>query len=231
MKKWAKEQLERVKLLHIKSLIVGVLLTEFITWLLFKNPKKITAPGLSATVAVCALLLAIYSAYQVKKWVNSKINEKAFKRSEELLEEFLKLMVILARLKYALQHVAKTEKLTEKNALTLKEEINKIQDDYFICISNQILLIHSFSHWEIIFKCKKYWEKTRVHLTICQSECNTIREQLAMFTSNANQAKKLSNEDIKTLANSIIGRIDTVGYIYDGILKRKYNDIFKYSNN
>ncbi|ELY6083888.1 hypothetical protein SNO26_003107, partial [Cronobacter sakazakii] len=114
MKKWAKEQLERVKLLHIKSLIVGVLLTEFITWLLFKNPKKITAPGLSATVAVCALLLAIYSAYQVKKWVNSKINEKAFKRSEELLEEFLKLMVILARLKYALQHVAKTEKLTEK---------------------------------------------------------------------------------------------------------------------
>jgi hypothetical protein len=231
MKKWAKKQFERVKLLHIKSLFVGVLLTEFITWLLFKNPKKITAPGLSATVAVCALLLAIYSAYQVKKWVNSKINEKAFKRSEELLEEFLKLMVILARLKYALLHVAKTEKLTEKNALTLKEEINKIQEDYFICISNQILLIHSFSHWGIIFKCKKHWEKTRVHLTTCQSECNTIREQLAMFSSNANQAKKLSNEDIKTLANSIVGRIDTVGYIYDALLKRKYIDIFKYSNN
>jgi len=48
-------------------MLIGALLTEGIIWLLYKDFKKITAPGLSAIVAVIALSLAIYSAYQVKK--------------------------------------------------------------------------------------------------------------------------------------------------------------------
>ena len=89
-------------------MLIGALLTEGITWLLYKDFKKITAPGLSAIVAVIALSLAIYSAYQVKKWVNSKIKEKAFKRTEELLEEISKMAVILAHLKYLMIEIKKS---------------------------------------------------------------------------------------------------------------------------
>ncbi|RZN48088.1 hypothetical protein [Escherichia sp. E13S3] len=86
MKKWIKELLERFQLTHIRWMLIGILLTEFITWVLYKNPKKITAPGLSSIVAVCALCLAIYSAYQVKKWLNGKINEKGFKKCEAVID-------------------------------------------------------------------------------------------------------------------------------------------------
>lgn len=87
MKQCAKNLLERFRLSHIRWMIVGFLLTELITWLLYKNPKKITAPGLSATVAVFALILAVYSAYQVKKWLNGKVNEKGFKKCEIIIDK------------------------------------------------------------------------------------------------------------------------------------------------
>lgn len=87
MKQWAKTLLGRFSLSHIRWMIIGVMLTEFITWLLYKNPKKITAPGLSAIVAVCALILAVYSAYQVKKWINGKVNDKGFKKCESIIDK------------------------------------------------------------------------------------------------------------------------------------------------
>lgn len=98
MKKWIEAQLECLNLSHIRWMIIGVLLTEFITWLLYKNPKKITAPGLSATVAVCALILAVYSAYQVKKWVSGKVNEKGFKKCEAIIDKTQEIAMAVARI-------------------------------------------------------------------------------------------------------------------------------------
>ncbi|ELV2795181.1 hypothetical protein QNS20_001375, partial [Enterobacter ludwigii] len=97
MKQWAKTLLERLSLSHIRWMIIGVLLTEFITWILYKNPKKITAPGLSAIVAVCALILAVYSAYQVKKWVNGKVNEKGFKKCEAIIDNIQEIAMGIVR--------------------------------------------------------------------------------------------------------------------------------------
>lgn len=98
MKKWVEAQLERLNLSHIRWMIIGVLLTELITWVLYKNPKKITAPGLSATVAVCALILALYSAYQVKKWVGGKVNEKGFKKCEAIIDKTQEIAMAVARI-------------------------------------------------------------------------------------------------------------------------------------
>lgn len=103
MKKWLEAQLERINLSHIRWMIIGVLLTELITWLLYKNPKKITAPGLSATVAVCALILALYSAYQVKKWVSGKVNEKGFKKCEAIIDKTQEIAMAVARIDSEIQ--------------------------------------------------------------------------------------------------------------------------------
>ncbi len=98
MKHWFKSQLDRINLSHIAWMIVGVLLSEFLIWLLYKNPKKITAPGLSATVAVCALILAIFSAYQVKKWVDGKVNEKGFKKCEAIIDKTQEIAIAVAKI-------------------------------------------------------------------------------------------------------------------------------------
>ncbi|EMG0806828.1 hypothetical protein V4Y22_003580 [Escherichia coli] len=229
MKSLVKKLLNKLEIIHIAFFLFGVIVTESITWLLFKDIKKITAPGLSAIVAVVALSLAIYSAYQVKKWVFSKINEKAFKRSEELLEEFAKMMIVLARLKYVMQRISQINKFSETNATSLKEELREIQNDYFMCISKQILITHTFSNWGVIFNYKKQFDKVRYHLTESQSEGNEIRRRLYLIANSVPQGVNLDQQEIKTMAKGIIGRIDTVANILDSIMRMKYEILFTYN--
>lgn len=125
MKKWFEAQLERINLSHIRWMIIGVLLTEFITWLLYKNPKKITAPGLSATVAVCALILALYSAYQVKKWVSGKVNEKGFKKCEAIIDKTQEIAMAVARIDSEIQGLHNMN-LVILEATKYNEKVEKI---------------------------------------------------------------------------------------------------------
>lgn len=228
MKYLMNSTLNKIKLSHIVCMLIGVLLTEGITWLLYKDFKKITAPGLSAIVAVIALSLAIYSAYQVKKWVNSKIKEKAFKRTEELLEEISKMAVILARLKYLMMEIKNLKHLSEISASKLSSEIKNQQEKYFESISNQILAVHSFSNWGVIFTIRKIYDKARIHLTHTQNECNHIRDKLNKEIIKAKKNETVNIEEIKFQAKHIISRIDAAGYILDGIIKMKYEKIFKH---
>ncbi|MGS2700682.1 hypothetical protein ACVCAJ_26030 [Enterobacter sp. CFEC121] len=125
MKKWFEAQLERINLSHIRWMIIGVLLTELITWLLYKNPKKITAPGLSATVAVCALILALYSAYQVKKWVSGKVNEKGFKKCEAIIDKTQEIAMAVARIDSEIQGLHNMN-LVILEATKYNEKVEKI---------------------------------------------------------------------------------------------------------
>lgn len=223
-----KKILNKFDLSHIVFMFIGVIITESITWLLFKDFTKITAPGLSAIVAVIALCLAIYSAYQVKKWVSSKINEKAFFRSVELLDEFSQMMVLLARLKFIMLRIAKFNTLSIENAEILKNEIKNVQDDYFKSVSKQILIIHTFPNWGVVFNYKKQFEKIRQHLTQTQSDSDKIRNELYKITQDKTYVQKMNYDDFKSIANGVIGRIDTVGYILDALIKMRYVKIFMY---
>ncbi|WPO94196.1 hypothetical protein SFA32_14630 [Buttiauxella sp. HR94] len=71
---------------HIIGFFVGVVITIIFNWIVFKDPKRITAPGVTSLVAMCTFALALYSATQLKLWLNSKINDKAFKQTEKVLE-------------------------------------------------------------------------------------------------------------------------------------------------
>ncbi|EHN8849928.1 hypothetical protein ACUA1R_003343 [Enterobacter hormaechei] len=224
-----KKILNKFHLSHIVFIFVGVIITESITWLLFKDFTKITAPGLSAIVAVIALCLAIYSAYQVKKWVSSKINEKAFIRSVELLDEFSKMMVFLARLKFVMERITKLETLSIENAEILKVEIRSIQDSYFESVSKQILIIHTFPNWGIVFNYKKQFEKVRQHLTEIQSNCDNIRNILHKITQDPSYIDKLNSSEFCKYTKGVIGRIDTVGQILDALIKMKYVKLFMYN--
>ncbi|KAE8275691.1 hypothetical protein GXP72_07065 [Enterobacter sp. SES19] len=111
MKQWAKGLFKNFKLSHISWMIVGVFLTEFITWVLYKTPKKITAPGFSAIVAACALSLAVYSAYQLTKWIKSKVNDKGFKKCEAIIDKIQEIAVEAVKINIIIEELFITKKV------------------------------------------------------------------------------------------------------------------------
>ena len=44
---------DRFNLSHIFGFVVGIVTTIAINWIPFKDPKRVTAPGLAALVALC----------------------------------------------------------------------------------------------------------------------------------------------------------------------------------
>lgn len=75
------------KLAHIAWLFAGIILTLVFNWIVYKEPKRITAPGVSALVSISAFLLALWSAFKVNKWLNSKVNDAAFEKTQKLMHE------------------------------------------------------------------------------------------------------------------------------------------------
>lgn len=55
------------------------MVTVVLLWILYKDPTRITAPALAALTAMCTFLLALWSAFKVNKWLNSKVNDSAYK--------------------------------------------------------------------------------------------------------------------------------------------------------
>ncbi len=69
----------KFNLSHVAGFFVGVVVTVAFNWIVFKEPKRVTAPGVAALVAICTFTLALWSAFKVNKWVASKVNEKHLK--------------------------------------------------------------------------------------------------------------------------------------------------------
>jgi len=136
--------------------------------------------------------------------------------------------VILARLKYLMIEIKKLKNLSENSASKLSSEIINLQKNYFESISNQILAVHSFSNWGVIFTIRKVYDKAKIHLTHTQNECNHIRDKLNKAVIKAKKNETVNIEEIKCQAKYIISRIDAAGYILDGIMKMKYEKMFKH---
>ncbi|MFQ6258147.1 hypothetical protein ACLMPK_20755 [Yersinia enterocolitica] len=73
------------RLSHILFFFFGVMVAVVLLWVLYKDPTRITAPALAALTAMCTFLLALWSAFKVNKWLNSKVNDAAFKQTEKVL--------------------------------------------------------------------------------------------------------------------------------------------------
>ncbi len=79
-----KKIITEVPLHCIASFVVGAYTILLINYFWFNN--NITPPGVSAFIAGMALLFTIYAAFKVKEWSEQKMNDKAFKHAEEIIE-------------------------------------------------------------------------------------------------------------------------------------------------
>lgn len=129
MKKRIKGIFNKLQPSHIAFLLAGVLLAEGFNWLLYKNIKRVTAPGLSSLVTICALVLAIYSAFQVKKWIDNKVNEKGFKKCEEILDLLSDISIGLAYINIKITIALEMNKKIEISQQEFKSDLDKLYDD------------------------------------------------------------------------------------------------------
>ncbi|MFW5405457.1 hypothetical protein [Pectobacterium carotovorum] len=145
---------EKLNLSNILGFVVGVVVTIVINWILFKDPKRVTAPGLAALVALGTFSLALWSAFKVDKWLNSKVNDTAFKKAEEFITELTKLNYRLSVLQNTLRGLTSVK--TDKDYLSLKKEISFINGLSYDQLENLFTSVDLFNNWNIKFK---YYDK------------------------------------------------------------------------
>mgnify|MGYP004711531663 CR=1 FL=1 len=222
MKRYLTYLLERFQLSHIRWMLIGILLTEFITWLLYKDHKKITAPGLSAMVAVCALSLAIYSAYQVKKWIHSKVNDKGFKKCEAIIDKVHEIAILMLQVNPIIS------RLHNSNLVLLsEEEKKKIQND-LIDLSEQLKVLTfeintHHMHLNIWgFQMSENFRIEELNLAIKEYK-NSIYTTVGNTTYTAeNTHYQQSENDSKRYKDAV----EQIGYYMDKLNDSEFNEVF-----
>ncbi|WP_314419117.1 hypothetical protein [Pseudescherichia vulneris] len=205
---------------HIIGFFIGVLITITINWLLFKDPKKITAPGVAALITMCTFSLALYSAYQVKKWLNSKINETAFKKTDDFISE---LCTINNKILEVIFLIKKLELMSKK------EEYNKCVEELFTCsleLKKSIMTAYNHSYtfptWSIKFVQRKLFDKAngRVGFMLGFIE-HTKHNDLSTFEKR--------NKFLRNL-RSQLGYLESASFMNDIILSKPYHKKFSKEN-
>lgn len=70
---------------------VGVIFTILFNLIVNKEPFKVDSDSISALANVGTFLVAMVAALQVKKWLDGKVNEAAFKQTQLILEAISKI--------------------------------------------------------------------------------------------------------------------------------------------
>ncbi|WFX59774.1 hypothetical protein NFK08_07045 [Enterobacter roggenkampii] len=166
---------DRFNLSHVVGFFVGIVVTVIFNWVVFKDPKRITAPGVAALVAMCTFSLALWSAFKVEKWLNNKINDKAFKQTEKILEYYEDFSEIVSPLRLVLVEIETMEKMYGKFVMTEKQkkELNEhciIVSDYNDKITMSIIML-------------KYWKTSLTETG--QEHANHLEDALRNFTMTA----------------------------------------------
>lgn len=205
---------------HIIGFFTGILITIAINWITFKDPKEITAPGVASLVAICTFSLALYSAYQVKKWLDSKINETAFKKTDEFINE---LCTINNKIEELIFSIKKLRFAKEK-----KEYEKAIEDLYNCTLEIQKSIMTAYNHsytfptWGIEFVQMKLFNKAngRVGFMIGLIE-HSKHNDLSSFEKRNIFSKNLMSE---------LGQLETASFWNHIILCKPYNKKFLKKN-
>lgn len=183
----------KISLQSIVSFVIGVLTTLFFSYIFFDN--NITPPGASVLVASMALLFTIYTAFKVKEWIDTKVNDKGFQQSEKMIEHIsqahIKIEKALAR-------------LTNLKQLNIPSEL----DDYYR-LSEQIRVMAKEAGDELlnafaIMRTLRIWS-SRVNTNILPV-LKTINQEFDHFS---NEISKLIEHNLNKNPHLSLLHIDT----------------------
>ncbi|CQI92521.1 Uncharacterised protein [Yersinia rohdei] len=184
------------RLSHILFFFLGVMVTVVLLWVLYKDPTRITAPALTALTTMCTFLLALWSAFKVNKWLNSKVNDAAFKQTEKILESISKI------------HFSSRVILDDCNLIS--------ESDLISAIHSRIESINERAKEALHDKSKSIGKHTQI--------CNEMNLQLQILTYELPMWNiKLKNEEMKiNILNIITSAVKFIDHCDK--LKRKTNE-------
>lgn len=139
---------DNFNLSHVIGFFVGVVVTVIFNWIVFKDPKRVTAPGVAALVAICTFSLALWSASQVKKWLNNKINETAYKQAEISMELLRAIIIDLFNVSSHLKRLMEANQHNGEYARIL-DNLKPIHESCIENINKLIVVIELLPSWNI----------------------------------------------------------------------------------
>lgn len=215
---------DRFNLSHVVGFFVGIVVTVIFNWVVFKDPKRITAPGVAALVAMSTFTLALWSASQVREWLSNKINETGYKQCELIIEKLRRVIVNL----YYIRHFFTRLRGANKNNGEfdrIAKELSPIFEEYIQNSSELITAMESLPSWKIKFILKPIVNEA-YHLLNKNKVSTIIRSTLALLNSEAGTEKKI--EYVNKNCKDVLLSIDTVTYRLLGIISANYYKKFKH---
>ncbi|WP_065358473.1 hypothetical protein [Kluyvera georgiana] len=208
----------KLNLSHILGFVIGITITIATNWILFKDPKRVTAPGLAALVALCTFSLALWSAFKVDKWLNSKVNDTAFKKAEEFTTELTRLNYRISVLQNTLNKLVSVD--NDKDYYSLKKEISFINRLSYEQLENLFISFDLFNNWNIRFK---YHDKLQEGLFEAGFSI-AMMEELVFTIEKTNNFSEYKEENISI--DLILEHITPAIQIFSEILEIPFTEKF-----
>lgn len=213
---------DKFNLSHVAGFFVGVVVTVIFNWIVFKDPKRVTAPGVAALVAMCTFTLALWSASQVKEFMITKKKEAGFNQTIKIIGhiegcyEMVKTITTSMLSRTEAMGLLGPLKISQEQADEIKENHEKI-DGY----CDKIV---------ISIKTLKYWgvELTTIGYRDIDKLINTLRDINNKYNKIVKETESTKileftyafNDDLNALLTCLQNLTDT-----------SYEDLFIISHN
>ncbi|HFO2534742.1 TPA: hypothetical protein ACHJX8_004360 [Yersinia enterocolitica] len=213
------------RLSHILFFFFGIMVTVVLLWILYKDPTRITAPALAALTAMCTFLLALWSAFKVNKWLNSKVNDSAYKQTEKIIAALAEMHLSLEFIRAQCFTLTDITVYSDKSDLWFKNLLNYIKEldeKGFQCFINSLSLINTLKLFNasvdvvivmpLISKIQKYHAELRNELLDID---NTYHSKTHNLTVEA--------------AQNYINKHKEISYLFKNLFNLRYDDIFMFN--
>lgn len=192
MKLEIKKIINEVPLHCIASFVVGAYTILLINYFWFNN--DITPPGVSAFVASMALLFTIYAAFKVKEWSEQKINDKAFKHAEEIIELLNKCYRDFSVGAGALVVLSQNKQSTISPTHIHIAEFNKRKKDYQFKAPEILNMLDTLKMWKFTTHYKERFELFVSSINNFDKKALAALKELQ--AGDANATKNFQNQSI-----------------------------------
>jgi len=188
---------DKFNLSHVAGFFVGVVITVIFNWIVFKDPKRITAPGVAALVAICTFTLALWSAFKVENWLKSKVNDEAFNRTLKILELIEGFHGMLQPLTSSISDIMSSEYQRDDQDKLKKEKTRVCINEIYSLGSSFMMKIKTLQYWNV-----KFTDDASIYLSTIQKELIDLVKNCELILQHVEINSTPVNDELRNNANT-----------------------------
>lgn len=205
----------------------GIITSQLYYYLLYKNPKVVTAPGLTSLIAFCTFTLALITA---NTWLKSKIKDSAYKNTEMAQDYLGKVTIDMFQLRYYSLRLSKISPRNLKEIDRIHPELKKTYEDFRANFAKLAIYIEQLPAFEHTF-LKKHILKKISDRILKLNAMNNLTTLLAIIDQKTTPISVESLTDLKFRATEVVNVLNSTTYIMEGLLKLPYDKKYQRLSN